>query len=317
MLVDGGACRKIRIERSETGVRAGAVLDARFVRQWVAGTSGIVRLDTGEEALLQPLPKGLTEGGEVRVEITRTSWNEKNGQEKRAKARPAASGAALRAGPSLLERIEASGIEVRNVSLSGDNHLAVQGWYEALEEGETGKVDFDGGTLLISVTPAMAVIDVDGPHSPFELAKRAATQLALMLPRLDITGSVGVDFPTLDTKAKRTEIGKIFDDHMSVDCERTAVNGFGFMQIVSRRSGPSVVELLQVDRVLNAALQLLREAERNSGTGELCLELHPAVAAKLIAHPQWLEELTKRTGRPLRLDPQGDIPVHGGRIVPG
>lgn len=317
MLVAEGICRKIRIERSGSGIRAGSILDARFVRQWVAGMSGIVRLETGEEALLQPLPTGLTEGRDVRVEITRTGWSEKNGQEKRAKARPAASGSALCAGPSLLERIEASGNEVRTVSAHGEDYLASHGWHEALEQAETGKLDFDGGTLLISVTPAMTVIDVDGPHSPIELAKRAAKQVALLLPRLGITGSVGVDFPTLDTKADRTETGRIFDDYMSADCERTAINGFGFMQIISKKTEPSVVELLQMDQVLNAALQMLRQAERDSGAGEQSLELHSAVAARLSAHPRWLEELTKRTGRPVRLEPNGNIPVHGGRIVPG
>ncbi|MEP5187380.1 MAG: hypothetical protein ABJQ41_01565 [Marinomonas sp.] len=317
MLVDGGVCRKIRIERLESGVRAGGVVDARFVQQWVAGMSGIVCLETGEEALLQPIPEGLTEGSNVRVEITRASWNEKNGQEKRAKARPAASGTAIAAGPGLLAQIEANGIAVKPVRAHGVDDLTLQGWPEALEEAETGKLDFDGGTLLICVTPAMTVIDIDGPLAPFELAKRAAKQVALLLPRLDITGSVGVDFPTLDTKAKRTEIGKIFDDHMSADCERTAVNGFGFMQIVSRKTGPSVVELLQANQILNAALQMLRQAERSTGTGELCLELHSAVAAKLNAHPQWLEELAKRSGRPVRLEAKGNVPIQGGRIVTG
>ncbi|MEP2495399.1 MAG: ribonuclease, partial [Parasphingorhabdus sp.] len=64
---------QVRVERADGSAKAGAVVNAKFTQQWVAGRSGIVTLADGQEALLQPLPKGLTEGSVVRVEIVRAA----------------------------------------------------------------------------------------------------------------------------------------------------------------------------------------------------------------------------------------------------
>ena len=153
-------------------------------------------------------------------------------------------------------------------------------------------------------------IDVDGPLAPFELAKRAAKEIALALARFDISGNIGVDFPTLQAKAERAAVTAIFDDYMTANCERTAINGFGFMQIVSRKLRPSVLEIMQANRWVNAALKLLRQAERDRGTGALRVVVHPAVANKL--KPSLLDELAKRTGRSVSVEPQGEISIDGG-----
>ena len=87
MRLENGELIQIRIERTDDRARAGAVVEAKFTRQWVSGKSGIVTLPDGQEALLQPLPKGLTEGSTVRVEIVRAAMTERGGQDKRAKAR--------------------------------------------------------------------------------------------------------------------------------------------------------------------------------------------------------------------------------------
>ncbi len=303
-----------RIERQRAGARRGSVVDARFTEQWVVGRSGIVSLESGEQCLLQPLPKGLTEGATIRVEIVREALDEKGGLSKRAKARPADAGSALAEGPNLLDTMEASGEPVRKVQAHEPDMLASLGWNEAMEQAETGRVDFDGGSLLISLTPALTVIDVDGPLVPLELAKRAAKQVALALTRFDIGGSTGVDFPTLQAKAERTEVCAIFDQHMTGNCERTAINGFGFMQVVSRKTGPSVLEIMQADKVLSATLSLLRQAERTQGTGVMQLGVHPAVAAKLKHREEWLDTLSKRTGRAVSVEAKGDIAIAGGQV---
>lgn len=148
-----------------------------------------------------------------------------------------------------------------------------------------------------------------------ELAKRAAKEVALALTRFDIGGSIGVDFPTLPSKSERTEVCAIFDDHMTGNCERTAINGFGLMQVVARKTGPSVVELIQADKILSATLILLREAERAQGTGAMRLDVHPAVAAKLNHHRQaWLDALSKRTGRSISVTAKGNIAIAGGQV---
>ncbi|VAV95348.1 hypothetical protein MNBD_ALPHA04-1447, partial [hydrothermal vent metagenome] len=127
MLVEQGELVKIRVERSTGAVRAGAIVDAKFVRQWVAGRSGIILLDTGQESLLQPLPKGVTEGAQVRVEIIREALIEKTGQAKRAKARPAKDAAETTSGPTLLDQISAGDQPVRTVHAHEDDLFAELG----------------------------------------------------------------------------------------------------------------------------------------------------------------------------------------------
>ncbi|MEL6874854.1 MAG: ribonuclease E/G [Pseudomonadota bacterium] len=315
MLVDQGRCRKIRIERPGESVRFGDVVDAKLVEQWVPGKSGIAELATGEQCLLDPLPDGLTEGAAVRIRIARAAIREPGGQAKRAVARPEESDVPLARGPDLLGLTGADNIEIRKMGGHGPDILADFGWYDAVEQAETGRIEFDGGTLLVALTPAMTVIDVDGILPAMELAKRAAKEVALLLPRLDITGSVVIDFPTLDTKAGRADAVAVFDEHMAEDCERTAINGFGLMQIISRKTGPSVPEMLQSDRVKTTALQLLRQAERGAGSGSLVLEVHPAVAAWLQKEDPWLEQLAKRTGRPVEICPRGELAIQAGVVA--
>ena len=308
--LENGELVQVRIERADGRARPGAVVEAKFTRQWVAGKSGIVTLPDGQEALLQPLPAGATEGSMVRVEIVRAAISERGGQAKRAKARPAEADSALRDGPDLLAELAASGLPVRQVHAHEEDALARHGWHEAMEQAETGRIDFEGGSLLVSLTPAMTLFDVDGPLAPFELAKRAAREVARALVRFDIRGNIGVDFPTLQAKAERSAVTAIFDDHMAANCERTAINGFGFLQVVSRKLQPSVPEILQADRVANAALALLRQAERDRGAGPMRLAVHPAVANKLA--PPLLEELARRTGRSISVEARGEIAIDGG-----
>jgi ribonuclease G len=310
--LENGELIQIRVERADGSARAGAVADAKFTQQWVAGRSGIVTLTDGQEALLQPLPRGLTEGSMVRVEIVRAAIVERGGQAKRAKARPADMDSPLSDGPDLLAEIEASGLPVKQVHAHEADHFAQHGWHEAIEQAETGRIDFEGGSLLVSLTPAMTLIDVDGPLAPFELAKRAAKEVALAMVRLDISGNIGVDFPTLQTKAERAAVTAIFDDYMTANCERTAINGFGFMQIVSRKVRSSVLEIVQANRSVNAALKLLRQAERDRGTGAMQLVAHPAVANQMSA--SLLDELAKRTGRSISVESRGEMSIDGAMI---
>ncbi|WP_339826412.1 ribonuclease E/G [uncultured Parasphingorhabdus sp.] len=310
MRLENGELIQIRIERTDDRARAGAVVEAKFTRQWVSGKSGIVTLPDGQEALLQPLPKGLTEGSTVRVEIVRAAMTERGGQDKRAKARLADADGSLNDGPDLLAEINASGLPVKQVHAHDEDVFARHGWHEAVEQAETGRIDFEGGSLLVSLTPAMTLFDVDGTLAPFELAKRAAKEIALALVRFDISGNIGVDFPTLQAKAERAAVTAIFDEYMTANCERTAINGFGFMQVVSRKLRPSVPEIMQGNRSVNAALQLLRQAERDRGTGAMRLQVHPAVANKMESVP--LEELARRTGRPVEIEARGEISIDGG-----
>src|SRR3546814_2850798 len=83
--------------------------------------------------------------------------------------------------------------------------------------------------------------------------------------------------------------------------ERTAVNGFGFLQIVRRRERPSLIEQVRFDPIATDAALLLRQAERVVGAGPLQLTARPAVADAIEAHPGWIADLARRTGRPVGL----------------
>lgn len=311
LLIENGVAVEARIERP-VGVRVGAIADARLVEKWQHRDAGIAQLDDGETCLVQSLPRDVSEGASVRIETVREAMVERAGQTKRAVARLADSKAALSDGPDLYARIMASSRPVARVAAHGADLLEQFGWHEIIEQAATGRVEFPGGNLLIALTPAMTVIDVDGTLSPVALAQGAAAEVARTIRRLDLGGSIGIDFPTLATKQERTAVAASFDAAMLCPCERTAVNGFGFMQIILRRARPSLAEIIQADKLQSAALALLRQAERSPGTGTLTLTVHPAIAAILARHPDWTAALAKRAGRPLQVLPDGNIGLDAG-----
>ena len=115
----------------------------------------------------------------------------------------------------------------------------------------------------------------------------------------DLGGNIGIDFPTLADKTDRRAVdealGAVLADWPH---ERTAMNGFGFVQLVARLEGPSLLHRFATARLGMAARMALRRAEiaAESGTGRvLALTVHPALKAKLM--DAWLEDLTRRTGR--------------------
>ena len=166
-----------------------------------------------------------------------------------------------------------------------------------LEEATTGDIVFAGGALRLSPTPAMALFDVDGDPPLDALAVRAAVAVAEAIERHDITGSIGIDFPTLTGKEPRQAIAVAIDAHLPQPFERTAVNGFGFLQIVRQRLRPSLPELLRADPVGAAARAALRQIERTPLSAPNRYRLPAAVTARILACPDWMDALVQRTGR--------------------
>ena len=148
----------------------------------------------------------------------------------------------------------------------------------------------------------MTVIDIDGALPPRELALAAVPAIAKALRWFDLGGNIGIDFPTLEAKADRRAVDEALAKALSDwSHERTAMNGFGFVQIVARLEGPSLLHRFAASRVGMCARYALRLAERAQGTGPiLLLTVHPALNSKL--KPEWLEELAKRTGREVRIE---------------
>jgi hypothetical protein len=276
-------------------LRCGSVLAGRLAAIAIRGRRGIVETAKGQ-VMVEPLPPALTEGQKVRVEIVREPVAEP-GKAKFAKGR--ITELDEREGPSLAQRIGSP----RPLPPVGPDLFQEAGWSELLGEAIEGVIDFPGGELRLSLTPAMALFDVDGFLPPFELAVAGAQAAAEAIRRHDIGGSIGIDLPTLASREERLRASAALDAVLPQPFERTAVNGFGFLQVIRRRERRSLPELVQWDPAGAAARNLLRTAERGLGGCELVAA--PAVIARLRANPGWIETLAKRIGGPvaLREDP--------------
>ena len=305
-LVDGGTIIQARIERRGGGIRPGAVVMARLVRKIGSGRRAIARLATGEDAIVSGFAKILTEGQDLRVRITRAAIKETGPEHTRHKyalGKETDSDTPLAPSPDLKTQIAADDLAIITGGAHANDALADAGWGEVMQEASSGVIAFPGGSLVITSTPAMTVIDVDGEAAPRPLSLAAAQAVAAAIHRLDIGGSVGIDFPVLPDKTDRTDVASAFDSAMYGAFERTAVNGFGFMQVVRKYERPSLVQITQHALGLAALLTLLRHAERERATGSMMLHVTSAMRDLLSAHPEWLEMLGKRTGRPVVIAP--------------
>ena len=309
ILVEAGTIVEAAIELP--GLRTGTVAEARLTSILVPGRRGIVSLEGGGEALLEPLPAKLTEGASLRVEIVREAIAEA-GRDKLPKCRQ--TDAEGRPGPRLDQRLRSIGVGIRIQGAAEPDLLEESGWSELLEEALSGTIAFPGGTLQMSVTPAMTLFDVDGALPPAALAIAGAEAAGRAVRRLGIVGSVGIDLPTLPAKADRQTAAAALDAVLPQPFERTAVNGFGFLQLVRRRERPSLPELLQMDPTGAAARALLRRAERSSGSGLRTLHAHPAVIARIERDPQWLEMLERRIGAPAALRADAGLAISAGHV---
>jgi hypothetical protein len=301
ILIEHGVIVEAAIELP--GLRAGAVISARLTRIDVAVRRGLATLEGDEEAILEPLPPGLTEGAAFNAEIVREAIPEA-GRPKPPRVR--ASRLDPRPGPSLRERIGGP----MPLGAHGPDRFEEAGWSELLEQAATGEIGFDGGALRMSVTPAMTLFDVDGGLRPVALAEAGAAAAARAIRRFAITGSIGIDLPTLKVSEGRQAAAQIVDAILSQPFERTAVNGFGFLQIVRRRERPSIPELICADPAAAAARALLRRAGR--ATGPITLHAAPKVIAVLETRPDWLEMLARQTGGAVALRAEPDLAISAG-----
>ena len=313
MKIVGGEAVVLRIERSSKGPRAGAVLPAQLTRVLGNGR-GIGVSENGMEILIDRLPKTATEGATLLIQIRREAMSEK-GRMKWPLGRPADEGGVESDGPDLLARITADGLPVRHATPSSNDGLDAHGWRDLMDSAMRGSWAFAGGELLIALTPAMTVIDIDGDLPPRALALAAAPEVARALTLFDLTGSVAIDFPTLEAKADRTEILTRFDAAITTPCERTAPNGFGLMQVVSRVERPSLLHTLNANRRMSHALALFRQAERAGGRGTLNITAHPAITGLMEQHPDWMEALTRRLGRAVAIATDPKIPLDSAQFA--
>lgn len=298
-----GETRSVRLESGEIAearilldgtIAVGTVLEARLKQ---SGRPAVAE-SGGTEFLIPNGAPGATEGAMVTIEVTREAipgvepW-------KRPLAR-VAEGYSPEAG-------EVEG-EVLAFPSTNDK-LEAAGWSDLLEEARSGIVRFGGGELRLSVTPAMTLIDVDGTLAPAELAVAGAIAAARAIRRHGIGGSIGIDFPTVAGRAQRQAVGEAIDAALPKPFERTAMNGFGFLQIVRPRRHASLLELAQ-DRAAFEARALLRRAALE-GSGAKRLAAHPVVVAVLESNPGWIDSLSRQVGGAVSLRADASIPIHG------
>jgi len=294
-LIEDGAIVEALIEPDDGALRHGAVLDARLIERLPAG---LARVEwRGGAAMLDRAPAAATLGATIRVRVVREALAEGR-RVKLAKVVPADPDADPAPGPDLLARIGAGGIPVRRLRAHEPDRLEAAGWSEVLAEAETGEVAFGQGLLRIALTPAMTVIDVDGDGPADALAVAAAAAAGSAIRRLGIAGSVGIDFPTVAHKAARLRVAAALDAALPLPFERTAVNGFGFLQLIRPRHRASLPELLAADPVAAAARAALRILERTPpGRPASCRP--PAPIRARIDAEGWRTDLARRTGRDL------------------
>jgi hypothetical protein len=290
--------------------RAGAIAQARLDHRQRGTRRGAVVLPDGAIALIDLLPPEMPDGATLMVRITRAALAER-GRFKQAQCRPAGDAEPCPA-PSLPETLAETGLAVRRAGAL-DRSLDAAGWDELIEQATSGLIAFAGGQLTISPTPAMTLIDIDGPPPLPALALAAVPAIAGALARLDIAGSVGIDFPGLAARTERQGVDRALDHALAQAGwrgERTAMNGFGLVQLISRLERPSLPARLAWHPARAAAHALLRQAERSTDPGALLLVAHPAVLAMIDAPLE--AELARRSGRTVRRDARPALALHAG-----
>lgn len=266
---------------------AGSRISARLTSKARGARRGTVTLEDGREVLVDHLPQEATEGAAVEVTISRGSIAER-GRRKLAQGRFAGNASADNIEPF------ANAKTVRSFSAGQ--------WEEIWHAASSGSLEFSGGEIVVTTTPAMTVIDIDGEGSPRALALAAIPAIARALNCFDIGGNIGIDFPTMEAKADRKAVDVALEDALSDwPHERTSMNGFGFVQIIARLEGPSLLHRFATARTDMCARCALRVAERAEGNGPIIeLRVHPAINAKL--KPKWTDELARRTGKQVRIE---------------
>lgn len=306
-LVDKGVIIEARIQL-EGAIPAGTVIEARLVDLGTDGRNGIALSSDGTEYLLPYVGRGLNEGQRLALEVTRPPipgpepW--KRPMAKPTSREPCPPGA-------LAQQLQKAGEQVRELTFpAATDELGEAGWNDVLEEAKSGLVHFREGSLGVFVTPAMTLIDVDGRLPPGELMVRGAEEAARSIRRLDIGGSIGIDLPTGGSKAARQQAAGAIDAVLPQPFERTAVNGFGFIQLVRPRSRVSLVELA-LDRTAFEARALLRRAAFEPA-GAKRLVANPAVIGTLAREEDWVETLARQVGGAVSLRADAALPMSGG-----
>lgn len=293
------------IRRDDDPLPVGLVAPARLTaRDQRRGTARIA----GTQALVEPVPADWHIGQICLAEVTRSARHD-GSRAKQARITPHDGPAA--AAPGLADQLAAAGHMVVPVNPHGPDRLGAAGWDAVVEEAAGGRVDFPGGRLILVPTPAMLVVDVDGDDDAGPLALAAAAALADAVARLGITGAMVVDFPSVSGRAARGAVDALLAARLPPPFEKTAMNGWGLVQIIRPRGRLSLLEQARVPGF--AGLELLRRAMRMAGPVTLRAPL--PVVDWLRQRPALCAQAERLCGGRLALE--ADAVAGAGHVQPG
>lgn len=315
-LIDDGTIVQAEIVREQPWPRLGGVHWARFVAPLIKSRSALVKIEDGPEAMLQPIPDRIGPGSRFKVEVVREYIFSRRHRLKHLKVRAVREETPLTTGPTLIERLTRGPHPVRHLRSHQPDALEAAGWSEMLEEARDGKVEFPGGALTIEETEAMIVIDVDGVLEPRWLALDGARAAARTINRWNLCASIGIDLPSVPDRDVRKQVGDTLDQELSGPFERTAMNGFGFVQIVKRQERASLLQLMAGEPGNAAAMQLYRRAERDPWIGPIEIVANHDVLASFGRNAKHDAELERRRGAPVSWCVKQSLPTWGGYVVP-
>lgn len=284
-------------ERRAACVEDGKIVEIHIQRDahWVLGECGMGRVDRrtpagayilaedGSEVLLRS-KNGAAEGTRVAFEVTREGIAEPGRIKPPEVTLYDALPADLLSKDSLWQqRFAAFGTP-----------FATQTFDDAFDTAMAGYSQVGDVIISFQRTKAGLVFDVDGIGDAFTINRIAAAEIARLLRLYQVGAMVMVDFVSMEAKAQRAEIASIFDAASALDSrpfERTAINGYGMMQVVRARPRPSLLDHLFGTRIAalsdeTQAYWLLRSAARSSGFGVRTLTARPAVA-HLLSCERW------------------------------
>lgn len=342
-LIDDGKLAEFRIFRLHFPLSVtGLLYTARLVQRQGAGKA-IVDIGRNLEAQLENAPN-LPEGALLAVELIRAPLPEP-GRWKMAVVRPAPDNAPLlqsgahegespkarflrhmagRAdrivcGSPLAVRDLQSELAAATLPLSIDAGAIEDADFDSLiDQAVRGEYAIPNGMLSIERTRSMTMIDIDGSGDPVALNMAAAREIPRLLRLLDIGGQIGIDFLATPDRKARQSVDTALADACAVlgPHERTAINGFGFAQIVRPRTGPSIPEILcetEPGRASAAsrAIALLRLATRSSGHGKRQLVAPPVIIDRLRGWPDALAALASALGVEIELVSDSSISGYG------
>jgi ribonuclease G len=299
VLFEDGAAVELHIFREGHAAR-GAVLAAKIVSKQT--NRAFVRLSNGEDAILMQSPD-VPEGASASVRVVREVYSEP-GDTKRAVA-------TLTDAP-LTEEDDVAARWRHDLAARADADVAPDVRFDGhFDIASAGRSDVDGATIWFERTKAGLVFDIDGNGDARTLNLAAAAEIARLLRLFQIGGAAIIDFIGMENRQARTEVAEAFDRAAASDprgFERTAINGFGLMQVIRAKSRASILDTLFGTRRVTLSdetmmLQLLRDASRAPGVGVRRCVTNPALAAQL-AQPRWqalIEKASRAAGAAIEI----------------